>query len=82
MCVQTFEPYTFILFDINSNEIEWSQSPADELVTICPNTKLPPEQPTVNLRYRCGYCHQTSNWKHVIEVVIDIASKIPKNIMK
>lgn len=18
--------------------------------------------------YRCGYCHQTSNWKHVIEV--------------
>lgn len=20
--------------------------------------------------YRCGYCHQLSNWKHVIEVII------------
>lgn len=51
----------FKLFSI-SNEIDLT----GELPSHCPITK-PTEQQTANSRYRCGYCHQTSNWKHVIE---------------
>lgn len=54
-------------FDIHSNEVDWCQSADDELSTVGPNLSQS-EQPAVSSRYRCGYCHQTSNWKHVIEV--------------
>lgn len=55
------------MFDINSNAVDWNQCESGELQTICPNIKQFNHQ-MANSRYRCGYCQQMSNWKHVIEV--------------
>lgn len=79
--------WTFLLLKIirdnfcSSNEVDWKDSVTEELPTIYPGIKASEKQIS-HSSYRCGYCHQMSNWKHVIERHCRLVHNTPALIEK
>lgn len=53
----------------------------EESPTVYPGTKASEKQIS-HSSYRCGYCHQMSNWKHVIERHCRLVHNTPALIEK
>lgn len=54
--------------EINLNDLSKNQNHLTPGRGTNYNNYSPNENINVGPSYRCGYCHQLSNWKHVIEV--------------
>lgn len=57
-------------YDIFRNQINWNDCDVKDTPVNCTPTKT--ERNVPSSQYRCGFCHQISNWKHVIEVIIQV----------